>query len=76
MLSAPKPCPVNKTDIHSFITQLGPAEEMLSTNGGPIPYIKWLRYERDRMMRKGILSVTIWEDPATKHVCLARLRTE
>ncbi|MFM8334688.1 MAG: hypothetical protein ACKODK_03940 [Opitutaceae bacterium] len=55
---------------------MGPAEEMLSTNGGPIPYIKWLRYERDCMMRKGILSVTIWEDPATKHVCLARLRTE
>jgi hypothetical protein len=28
------------------------------------------------MMRKGILSVTIWEDPVTKQVCLARLRTE
>lgn len=67
---------MNRTDLQSFITQLGPADELISTNSGQMPYIKWLRYERDRMMRKGILSVTIWEDPVTKQVCLARLRTE
>ncbi len=67
---------MNRTDLQSFITQPGPADELISTNCGQMPYIKWLRYERDRMMRKGILSVTIWEDPVTKQVCLARFRTE
>ena len=67
---------MNRTDLQSFITQPGPPDELIRTNCGQLPYIKWLRYERDRMMRKGILSVTIWEDPLTKQVCLARLRTE